>query len=174
MAPEALLQRQERCRSVLSLQKYQFQRPVALRERRGSGCSVPERYRSDLQLQTQQLERPEALLERSVVPQAAVAASRSVAGASCGSRSGIGVVVAVSRSVTRLSVASAAAGGNVQEHCCTFCGLRCSSCRVWERCRTVLGLQKQLLKRPGALQESLVRKAPRKLRAHRGSLAGAL
>ena len=34
---------------------------------------------------TQQLQRPEALLERSLVPDTTVAASRSVAGASCGS-----------------------------------------------------------------------------------------
>ena len=46
---------------------------------RGTNCSVWERWRSVLWAQKQQLQRLGALLERSVTPEAAVAAPRSMA-----------------------------------------------------------------------------------------------
>ena len=61
----------------------------ASRGPRSSSCRVLKRCSSLAWPQKQQLQRPGALLERCVAPEAQVAASGNVAGASLGSRSAL-------------------------------------------------------------------------------------
>ena len=99
-----------------------------------SQCRFCERCWSVACPQKQQWLRPEALQERRVAPEAAVAASGSIAAA---------------------LRAPPGSGYRVLKRCTSVVWPRSSSCSVQERCGSVARPPKQQLQRLGALQERI-------------------